>query len=362
MLRQSAQFRRFFASSATSRNGSSSSSSSSLYAFKSQLDEYIYYHSLSSQWRPLVYRQRNAEVLTSLNAVDKKNHPLVPRQYPGVPSKKKLIKFISLLLTPEEVKLLRSSLDELSKIRISKKGNRKNDASSSKKKSNQGKYLDPSVLNEFLYKSYELDSKLFTENLVWADQIREEDSVWSVKNTEAVAFVRSMIIKTLFPVDPEINFKAMSEKMQHWVAKSGMSEKGSILYNASLVIASVYSNSLKENSTALNHLDDLTKNKVYTVKPDTEYMQYDHAYSIICALKDASKHENAEGNAQLAGLVSRWDSFLADVQKLKGNETLSTYERFLQTEEKKRAAATAAEPAKAEEPEQESSDASEKKQ
>ncbi|ODQ47772.1 hypothetical protein PICMEDRAFT_71804 [Pichia membranifaciens NRRL Y-2026] len=362
MLRQSAHVRRFFATSAISRNSSSSSSSSkssSLYAFKSQLDDYIYYHSLSSQWRPLVYRQRNAEVLTSLNAVDKKNNPLTPRQYPGVPSKKKLIKFISLLLTAEEVKLVRSSLEELSKIRISSKTRK----GSTKKDSNKGKYLDPSVLNEFLYKSYELDSKLFTENLVWADQIREEDSVWSVKNTEAVAFVRSMIIKTSFPANPEVNFQTMVEKMKHWAAKAEMSETGSILYNASLVVASVYSNSLKENSTALNHLDALTKNKVYTVKPQTDYLQYDHAYSIISALKDASKHEYAENNAQLLELVSRWSTFLADVENLKQN-TPSTYERFLSAEEGKRAAAAtatagaAAEPA----PEQESADAAKAQQ
>ena len=361
MLKQSAHIRRFFATSAISRNNSSISKGSSLYAFKSQLDDYIYYHSLSSQWRPLVYRQRNAEVLTSLNAVDKKNNPLVPRQYPGVPSKKKLIKFISLLLTAEEVKLVRSSLEELFKIRISNKTKRNG---STKKDANQGKYLDPSVLNEFLYKSYELDSKLFTENLVWADQIKEEDSVWSVKNTEAVAFVRSMIIKTLFPANPEVNFQAMTEKMKHWVAKAEMSETGSILYNASLVAASVYSNSLKENSTALNNLNALTRNKVYTVKPQTDYMQYDHAYSIISALKDASKHEYAENNAQLLELVSRWNSFLADVENMKQN-TPSTYERFLSAEEGKKAAAAAAtaaaaaaEPA----PEQESADAAKEQQ
>lgn len=319
----SSQIRRFTTSKI-------SLNSNSLYSFKTQLDDYIYFHSLSSQWRPLVYRQRNADVLTSLNALDKKNHPLVPLKYPGVPSKKKLIKFISLLLTIDEVKILRNSLNELFKIRVTKKKNQKNI-----KNPNFGKYLEPSIINEFLYKSYELDLKLFNENLIWLDQINENDSIWSVKNTECVAFIRSMIIKTnKNNKNDKINFNSMIEKMQHWIKKSNMKEEGSILYNSSLIIASIYSNVLNENLSYLNNLDKLTRNKVYTVKPNTDYLQYDHAYSIICALKDASNTENASNNEQLKNLVKRWDNFLTDVEKLK-NDTPSTYERFLKTEAKK---------------------------
>ncbi|KAG0688270.1 hypothetical protein C6P40_001183 [Pichia californica] len=324
-------------STATANAASSSSSPTSLYSFKSQLDDYIYFHSLSSQWRPLVYRQRNADVLTSLNALDKKNHPLIPLKYPGVPSQKKLTKFISLLLTTDELNIIRKSLDDLYKIRITKKkfnnSSKDNDKNNNNNKNNNyGKYLEPSIINQFLYKSYELNPKLFNSNLVWVDQINEKDSVWSVKNTEAVSFIRSMIIKSNFSKNNNINLNSMIEKMQHWIKKSNMNENGSILYNSSIIIASIYSNVLNENLIYLNNLDNLTKDKVFTVKPDTDYLHYDHAYSIISALKDASiKSEND----QLKSLVSRWDNFLSDVEKLKGSNDLSTYERILKADSKR---------------------------
>lgn len=313
---------RCFTTSAISRN-SNSNSKQSLYSFKSQLDDYIYFHSLSSQWRPYVYRQRNADKLVSLNSVDKKKHPITPKKYPGIPSLKKLVKFIDLLVKSDEVKDLRNSLDDLFKIRITKKIN--------KNYSNSGKYLQPDVISQFLYKSYQIDPKLFSENLLWIDQINEKDSIWCTKNTEAVAFVRSMIIKSSYLNNSKLDFNWFNEKLNHWICKSNMNEQGSILYNASSIIASVYSNSLTSNLKALENLDNLTKDRVFTVKPNTDYQQYDHAFSIISALKDASLTEIGKENLKLVELVERWSTFLSDVEKLKG-DSVSNYERFLESE------------------------------
>lgn len=309
---------RHFASStlvASSSTTATSSGPTTLYSFKKQLDEYIYFNNLSSSWTPYVYRKKNADYLTSLNAVDKKNHPITPREYPGIPSKKKLTKFISLLKSSEEINVLRLSLDELFKIRVSKLKNKKNN-----------KYLEPSIVNQYLYKCFQLDYKLYAENLVWLDQIDEKDSVWSVKNTEAVAFIQSLIIKFNHPLNNEINFEKFESKLSHWINKANLDKEHSILYNASSIIASVYSNSLESNQTALTNLDNLTKEKVYSVKPETDYLQYDHAYSIISALKEAS---TVAQNEKLSSLVARWEPFIKSVESIKG-ETKSSYELFLE--------------------------------
>lgn len=315
MLKTHTQFQlRHFATSVTTKS-STSIGPTSLYTFKKQLDDYIYYHSLSSTWRPYVYRKRNADYLISKNALDKNNNPLIPQKFPGIPSKKKLTKFISLLLTIDEVKLLRDSLDNLFKIRTCKD-----------KKKNI-KYLEPSILNQYLYKSFQLDYKLYSENLMWLDQINENDSIWSVKNTEAVAFLDSLLIKYNYNLNNEINFDQFNKKLNHWIKKSKLSDNHSILFNSSSIIASIYSNSLSSNEIALNNLDKLTRNKVYNIKSDiSDYLQYDHAYSIISALKDASIATNeAKENQQLQTLVSRWNKFLNDVETIKGNNK-STYE------------------------------------
>lgn len=306
----------FKPSSIRSFTSSSSSSSSSLYSFKKQLDEFIYFKNLSSTWTPYVYRKKNSDYLTSLNAVDKKNHPITPREYPGIPSKKKLTKFISLLKSTDEINNLKISLDELFKIRVS--NNNKNKSKS--------KYLEPSIINQYLYKCFQLDYKLYKDTLIWLDQINENDSIWSVKNTEALAFIQSMIIKNNFPLNNEINFTKFNDKLNYWINKSKLDKNQSILFNASSIIASIYSNELSNNSISVNNLDNLTKDKVYTVKSNTDYLQYDHAYSIISALKDASEISK---DVKLMEIVNRWTPFLNDVETLKNNAQLkSSYQLF----------------------------------
>lgn len=318
MFKQSA-FRTF--ASSTSAFASSTSAAvapsgpTTLYAFKKQLDEYIYYNNLSSTWAPYVYRKKNGDHLTALNAVDKKNHPILPREYPGIPSKKKLTKFISLLMTPEEVSLLRGSLDELFKIRTSRDKTKKHT-----------KYLEPSILNQYLYKCFELDYKLYSESLAWLDTIDAKDSVWSVKNTEAVALMQAMLVKNNHATNPIYNFERWSAKLQHWVNKASLEKSHSILYNAASITASIYSNALPSNAESVEALDKLTLEKVYTVKEGTEYLQYDHAFSIISALRDAATDS---GDAKVQELAGRWDTFVADVSKLKG-DVKSSYELFLE--------------------------------
>lgn len=317
---------RFLATAAktTTSTGANSTPSTSLYAFKKQLDDYIYYHSLSSTWRPYVYRKRNADFLISKNALDKNNHPLIPLSYPGTPSKKKLTKFISLILTIDEINLLKTSLNELFKIRIPSK------KTLNGKKVNT-KYLEPSIINQFLYKSFELDYKTYSKNLMWLDQINEKDSIWSVKNTECIAFLNSLLVKDNFSSNNDINFEnQFNKKLGHYVQKADLDPKKSILFNASSIIASIYSNNLNSNLGSLTNLDNLTNNNVYSVKPNTDYLQYDHAYSIISALKDASlSTPEAKDNAKLQEVVQRWSTFLNDVKAIKGN-TSSTYELLSQ--------------------------------
>lgn len=240
-------------------------------------------------------------MLTSLNALDKKHHPIVPKEYPGVPSKKKLTKFISLLVHPDEITLLRQTLEGLFKVRLSK--------------DKKLKYLDPSILNQYLYKSFQLNHDIYTKNLIWLDQINAQDSVWSVKNSEAVAFVNAYLVKTV----PDYNFEQYSKKMEYWIKKADLDPTHSILYNASSLIASTYGNAT--NDAAFQNLDTLTKEKVYHVRPNTEYLQYDHAYSIISALKDATQID-----ARLLPLVERWNDFLSQVEAIKDQP--SSYEAW----------------------------------
>lgn len=287
-----------FVSSSLVRNFSSTSiKNQSLYTFKKQLDEFIYFNNLSSQWKPLVYRQRNADTLISLNALDKNNNPILPRSYPGIPSKRKLIKFINYLIKPEEIVLLRSNLNDLFKIRLNKVTNEK--------------YLDQSIINYFLYKSYEIDpsSKLFQDNLMWLDQINENDSVFGVKNLECIGFIRYFIMKNNNDL---LNYNDwFQKKMNHWIQKSKINENGSILYNAVCVIAS--------NGTdkkALSNLENLTKDKTYKVYQNSNYQQYDHVYSILSALKNINEAD---------AINTRFEKFLSDVQILKADQK-STYE------------------------------------
>lgn len=318
MFKQSA-FRTF--TSSTSAFASSTSATvapsgpTTLYAFKKQLDEYIYYNNLSSTWAPYVYRKKNADRLTAMSPVDKKNHPITPKEYPGIPSKKKLTKFISLLVNTEEVSLLRTSLEELFKIRTSKDKTKKNT-----------KYLEPSILNQYLYKCFQLDYTLYSESLAWLDTIDAKDSVWSVKNTEAVALVQAMLIKNNNATNPVFNYERFNRKLQHWISKASLEKSHSILYNAASITAATYSNALtsKDAQESIIALDKLTNEKVYSVKPRTDYLQYDHAYSIISAFKDAAEKSGDEKVKELAG---RWSGFLNEVEQLKG-ETKSSYELF----------------------------------
>lgn len=313
MLRS--QFRHFSSTATTATAAAATATATadpskpSFYAFKKQLDEFLYFHSLSSQWKPAVYRKRNADMLTSINALDKNHHPIVPREYPGVPSKKKLVKFISLLVNPEEVSLLRQTLDGLFKIRLSK--------------DKKLKYLDPSILNQFLYKSFQFNHDIYTKNLIWLDQINPNDSVWSVKNTEAVAFVNSYLVKII----PQFTYSQYNKKLEYWIKKAQLDPTHSILFNASSLIAGTYGKSddsqtdIEAFNTAFKNLDNLTSEKVYIVKPNTDYLQYDHAYSILSALREA-----AQVNSQLQPLVDRWNKFFTDVEAIKDQP--SSYESW----------------------------------
>lgn len=262
-----------------------------------------------------------------MNAVDKHNQPLAPKQFPGIPSKEKFARFISLLLTVDEVKSLRGSIHDLSKIRVCKPKRASGTAAeAAATKGHDGvKYLDPSIINQYLYKSFQLDSKLYSENLMLLDQLSEKDSVWAVKNTEAVAFINSMLIKFNYDSNNSINFDQFISKLQYWMHKANLKVENSILFNSSAIIAAVYSRSLDADSVYLKNLDSLTAEKVYSIRPHATYLQYDHAYSIISALKDAAAVAN---NEKLSQLVARWDTFLLDVEKLKGDAS-SSYENFL---------------------------------
>lgn len=276
----------------------------SLYAFKQQLDAFIKFHSLSSQWRPLVYRPRNADQLTSMNAVDKFNRPLTPQKYPGTPSQAKFEKFVKLLVDPEEVRLLRSSFKDLFKLRLSNKG--KKDI----------KYIKPSMINMFLYKSFALNYKLYSENLLFLNQVCEEDSVWSVKNTEAVAFLTSMLLK----YNPQlVTYDQFNKKLQYYIKRANLDPSKSILFNASSLIASIYSGKIDNN--ALDNLDKLTSERVYKVREGAPYLEYDHAYSILTALKEAA---NVAQDEKLNNILERWNGFLNDVAQIKDIE--SAYE------------------------------------
>ncbi|TID30583.1 hypothetical protein CANINC_000828 [Pichia inconspicua] len=328
---------RHLSTTATATAATVDASRSSLYAFKKQLDEFLYFHSLSSQWKPAVYRKRNADMLTSLNALDKNHHPIVPREYPGIPSKKKLVKFISLLVNPEEISLIRQTLDGLFKVRLSK--------------DKKLKYLDPSILNQFLYKSFQFNHDIYTKNLIWLDQIDPNDSVWSVKNTEAVAFVNAYLVKII----PKYTYAQYNEKLTYWIKKAQLDPQHSILYNAASLIAGTYGDSktdLEAFNTAFKNLDNLTREKVYQVKPNTDYLQYDHAYSILSALKEA-----AEVNKELQPLVDRWSKFFTDVETIKDQP--SSYESWKAAEAVR--AAEAAETAKADETTESNTEASAEK-
>ncbi|GMF47338.1 unnamed protein product [[Candida] boidinii] len=85
-----------------------SSKALSFYAIKDQVDEFAYYHEVNKKLKPLVYRSKNAETLTSLNIVDSKGRTVEPRKYPGYPSKDKFVSFIDNLLVADELRSLES--------------------------------------------------------------------------------------------------------------------------------------------------------------------------------------------------------------------------------------------------------------
>lgn len=272
------------------------------YAFKALLDEFVYYHSLSAPLRPLVYRSRNSERLLSERANDKMGRPLVPRVFPGTPSSKKTAKFISILQKKEELEHFKTTLAGLTNIEIK-----------SKKTNLKTPWIKPSVINAFLYKSFQLNT--LGNGLSFINSL--ENYKLSPRNVEAITLIRYMLISK----DPKKYSSSWFEEKQNSLkTRAELPEFGSALLNVAELACQLKLNTVQEGTLA-RAKEVITKFNADALTGD-EFIKYDHSYSIIMALKEASKGNTS---SEIVAIVSQLEPFIAKAQEIKGTQQ-STFE------------------------------------
>lgn len=275
------------------------------YAFKALLDEFVYYHSLPAPLRPLVYRTRNSERLVSERANDKSGRPLVPRVFPGTPSAKRTAEFISHLDRREELDHFRTTLTGLTNIEIK-----------SKKTNTKTPWMKPSVVNAFLYKSFQLGT--LGSGLNYIDSLGNYK--WSPRNVEAITLIRYMQISR---DSSKYTRGWFEEKQASLRTRAALPEFGSALLNVVELACQLRLGAANE-ATVARCREVAAKFPQGTTS--SEYVNEDHAYSIIMALKEASLGSNS---GEIVAIVSQFEPYLAAVEALK-KDTPSTLQQLQQ--------------------------------
>lgn len=171
-LLRSSQLRTFSSCAKRLLEQGTNNSENSVYQIKDQVDDYIYRKSLGKKWIPLVYRQKNADRLISMNAADSEGRPIVPRSLPGVPSEVKFINFINNILVEGELEDVQKTFDKAEKKAL--------------------EILTPAVINAFLYKSAEFG--VFGPKLSWLYGLLnyKKENHFGPRNIEAIILLRAI--------------------------------------------------------------------------------------------------------------------------------------------------------------------------
>ncbi|VEU22960.1 DEKNAAC104227 [Brettanomyces naardenensis] len=274
------------------RNLASASSSSGnataagpFYAIKDQVDQYIYARSLPRKWKPVVYREKNADLLTSLDAVDNDGRPIVPRKYPGIPSKTKFARFIDDLLLPEELNAVKETISKMDKYAVD--------------------FFAPSVINSLLYKSAEFGTFGRDLTFVYNLQNYRSENVFGPRNIEAIILLRAIQAEQYQITD--LNW--VYRKLRHVFKHNQRAEKETLLiYASNLALlrqielnrkSSSQSFSEKEQAILAKKIDKVVEalNKkiedpVYKFNTEEElkdaaknFDRWQHAYSILKLLQ-----------------------------------------------------------------------------
>lgn len=272
------------------------------YAFKAQLDEFVYFTQLSKPLRPFVYRAKNADRLLSQRGSDKNGRQLVPRTYPGVPSNVRTAQFIGLLQQPEELAHFRTTLAGLAQIKIkTAKGARVS-------------WMKPSVIDAFLVKSAQMGC--LGDSLAFVNTLAEYR--YTPRNAETITLLRYFALN-----EESHNLEWFARKTAQLKKNAGLNEFGSALMPFVELAAQLKFGAVSA-ATVANAKQVVAKFRADLVHGD-DFANYDHAYSIIKTLMSA-----AEGNPQpeIVALLAPLQPFVANVEAIKPHDVQSTFEKL----------------------------------
>lgn len=279
-----------------------SSKALSFYAIKDQVDEFAYYHEVNKKLKPLVYRSKNAETLTSLNIVDSKGRTVEPRKYPGYPSKDKFVSFIDNLLVADELRSLESTFKELDRL--------------------VPDYLVPSLINAYLYKSAEFGE--FFKGLDFVYSLRNYIKNFSSRNVDCISLIRYIQISKQEISD--LKFIESKLSFPNKLNKKGISNLTNLIQLS--LINKIYSNNLKFelnkiNSKLMESLKtfegiNVKDEKLELTEPLKNYKRWSHAILITEAFKDSVNSLPSEEQKQYTELLNKIQPFTkhtAELQK-----------------------------------------------
>ncbi|QPG74375.1 hypothetical protein FOA43_001702 [Brettanomyces nanus] len=285
-----------------------------LYSIKQQVDEYVYARSLPKKWKPIVYRQKNADLLTSLDVADSEGRPILPKKYPGIPSKRRFVHFINQLILPEELEAVKKTLSKVDR--------------------HAPDFLAPSMINALLYKSAEFG--LFGEDLTFVYNLQNYRSqkIFGPRNIEAIILLRTLQAKQSGVTDLDWAYR----KLHHIFKHNKATEKETALIKASqlCLFTQLLLNRAAENTTVSPKDEQILNNKIkkalesfsekfvpYEVnaekeilEPSNSFDKWQHAYAILKLLQSNVSSLPEKSQSQFQKMTTDISPFLEHVEEL----------------------------------------------
>ncbi|KAG7699148.1 hypothetical protein KL930_002065 [Ogataea haglerorum] len=145
------------------------------YEIKDNVDDYLYYKSLTPRVRDIVYTKDDHLAMLNRNAIDLEGRPLTPKPVPGAPSRLRFSFFIDGLLLPAE-------LDDLFPV-------------ITKLDLHAPELLNEMVIKSFLYKAAEFNKLSDALSLVFQLETYKSNLRFNQTVSEAVILLRALEVE-----------------------------------------------------------------------------------------------------------------------------------------------------------------------